>query len=93
MNDESDNEFDLLVEKLTDEQHQMAADLILELLVFEDPHEAISVITYATADFLSQVAPNKESAMGAAVWMMACICYHLEQWDQQGLCDWNETRQ
>lgn len=93
MNDDAEYTFEGLVKPLTDEQFQRKEDLVLELMLYEDPHEALNMITLALADFLSQVAPDKNSAMGATVWMMACITITLEDWDKEKLCNWNETRQ
>lgn len=90
------NDDDLLEENirpLTAEQEQRKDDLVLELHQFDHPREAMNVVTFAIAEFLSQVAPDKDTAMGATIWMMACITMTLEQWDKQKLCNWNETRQ
>jgi len=91
--DDVEYTFEGMTTPLSDEQAQRKEDLVLELMLYEDPHEALNMVTLALIDFLSQVAPNKDSAMGAIVWMMACITITLEEWDREKLCNWNETRQ
>lgn len=93
MNDDVEFSLEGMIGALSDEQQQQKEDLIAELHRHKDPHDALNVVTFALTDFLSQIAPNKESAMGAAAWMMVCITMTLEKWDEQKLCNWNETRQ
>ncbi len=93
MNDDASHSIDDLIKPLTDEQEDQKARFVEALMDFDDPHEGLNVITFALADFLSQVAPDKEGATGAAAWMMVCISLTLEKWDEQKICNWNETRQ
>ncbi len=93
MKDDELPDIDDFVAPLTDEQNHLKADFVDAMMDIDDPHEALNIISFALADFLSRVAPDKEAALGSMAWMLVCISMTLEKWDEQKLCNWNETRQ